>query len=526
VEGGTAPYTYSWDNGATTQDLSEVPAGDYICTITDSKDCEFVSDTFTVGEPEILEITSSEVTNADCNGAPTGAIDIEVAGGTTPYTYEWSNGETTQDLNEVEAGTYEVTVYDLRGCMVASSEIEIGEPDAIEITSMDISHVLCNGEANGAIDIEAEGGTGDLTYLWSNDETTQDIDELEAGEYTVVITDENGCTLTATATVDEPAELMEEFPPAVEHVSCNGEADGSITLAMQGGTLPYDYLWSNGGTDSTITELEAGTYSYTVTDGNGCIFESGDIEVTEPDALAVEEDQENVACIDESTGVASVSVSGGTEPYDYLWTNGATTSSIGELAAGDYTCVVTDANDCSITSETIVITQPSSALTATVEVTDETANGAGDGTATVVASGGGGSYEYEWQDGFGDDQTIDELLSGIYCVDVTDANGCKFTACGTVGYPTAIADVFEISEITLYPNPTNSFTSLNISLTKAADINLAVVDVLGKEYQNQLIPNVSEASVTFDLSDFAAGTYFIRIDVDQESLALPVIVQH
>jgi hypothetical protein len=526
VQGGTAPYTYLWSNGATTQDISGLAAGDYIGVITDANGCVLVSPVLTVGEPDVISVASLDIEDVDCNGSSTGTIDIEVIGGTAPYTYSWSNGATTQDLVNVPAGDYVGTITDANGCVLVSPVLTIGEPTAIEITSVDVSNVLCNGGFTGSIDIEVAGGVEPYTYSWSNGATTQDLSGLSAGDYIGTITDVNGCELSATVTVGEPAALFEALPTAITNVTCNGAGDGSITATVQGGTLPYAITWNTGETGETISDLEPGIYFYTVIDANGCTLASQELTVSQPEPITIAGQTSAVACFGEATGSVVIIVNGGTAPYSYNWSNGATTQNINGVEAGDYSVTVTDANGCSLGSSIFIVEGASSVLEASVEVTDASGNGIADGSATVTISGGDGPYDILWQGGFGITETIADVQAGIYCVDVTDANGCVTTACGTIGFPTAIKDILEISQITLYPNPTTSYTNLVVGLSKAADIQLAVVDILGKEYQHQNLTNVETVNVQFDLSNFSAGTYFIRITVNKEIVSLPVIVQH
>ncbi|MEZ5001805.1 MAG: T9SS type A sorting domain-containing protein [Chitinophagales bacterium] len=527
VSGGTPPYSYLWSNGDVTQDITDLVAGDYVGIITDANGCTIVSPAVTVGEPAAIEVTEAVVTDVDCNGASTGSIDITVDGGTPPYTYAWSNGATTEDLVGVPAGDYFGIITDANGCIFASPILTVNEPEALAISSVDVTNNLCNGDEEGAIDIEVTGGTEPYSYLWSNGETSQDISGLAAGSYTGVITDANGCELTATVTVGEPAAIFEALPPTVTQISCNGETDGAIDITIQGGVLPYTYLWSNGETTADISGLEAGDYSYVVTDANGCVFDPGTtITIEEPEALSESATVTDVACLGESTGSVDLTVEGGTAPYSYAWSNGATSEDISELAAGDYSVTITDANGCSLGSATYTVGEPATALTAEVTVTDESGNGVGDGTATVTASGGDGPYSYNWAGGFGISPTIDNLTSGIYCANVTDGNGCTITVCGTVGSPTAIDDIFQVSLITLYPNPTYDIANLQVSFTKAIDVELALVDVLGKVYESEYVLSTDEVAKSFDMRKYAAGTYFIRITADKEVITLPLVVQH
>lgn len=525
VAGGNAPYTYLWSNGVTSQDLSDVPAGDYTGVITDANGCSITSPVVTVGEPDAISVSALETTDVTCNGESTGAIDVTIIGGTAPYTFSWSNGATSEDLMDLPAGDYVGTVTDANGCEFVSPTITITEPTALALSGAQITNVTCNGEATGAIDIEVEGGTAPYTYSWSNGETDQDLTDLAAGDYTGTVTDANGCSISATVTVEEPAAIFEALPPAVTNVSCNGEVDGAIDITLQGGTLPYSIIWSNGETTEDIDDLAPGDYSYTVVDNNGCTFNSATITITQPDSLKLASAEvTNIACLGDASGAIDIEVEGGTMPYTYSWSDGSITQDLDDLAAGDYTGTITDANGCSI-SATVTITEPTSELTAEVNVEDETSNGAGDGSATVTASGGDGTYSYEWNDGFGNGTTISDLQSGIYCVDVTDGNGCTVTVCGSVGNPTAIDDLLDVSQIQLYPNPTYNYANLRLSFNKAVDVELAVVDVLGKVHSSEMIYDTQELNKVFDMTNLASGTYFIRIAADSEVISLPLIVQ-
>ena len=526
VSGGVPPYTYLWDNGDMTQDITDLAAGDYTGVITDASGCSFTSPTITVGEALALAVTTSIVTDVDCNGGSSGAIDITVDGGTIPYLYLWSNGETTQNITDLSADDYSVEITDANGCTLTSPTFTVAEPDVLVVTSVVVVNVLCNGDNNGSIDIEVDGGVTSYSYLWSNGEITQDISDLMAGDYIVVITDANGCELEATVTVNQPAAIFEALPPAITNISCNGEIDGAIDITIQGGTLPYDILWSNGDDTEDISDLAPGDYTYIVTDNNGCAFDSETITVVEPDVLSESAVSSDAPCLGEATGSIDLSVAGGTLPYTYVWSNGANSEDIDELFAGDYSVEITDVNGCTLTSATYTVGEPATELTATIAITDESSVGAGDGSATVTASGGDGTYGFNWADGLGISPTINDLTSAIYCVDVTDGNGCSITVCGTVGAPTAIGDIFQVAEITLYPNPTYDVAQLNVQFTKAVDVELAIVDVLGKVYENEYLPSTSELTKVFDMTSFAAGTYFIRIKADKEVITLPLVVQH
>ncbi|MEL7162416.1 MAG: SdrD B-like domain-containing protein, partial [Bacteroidota bacterium] len=267
VLGGSPGYTYAWSNGATTQDLTGLTAGTYTVVITDANDCTLTEE-YTVGSNSNIAITG-QVTPADCNGENSGSIDITASGGSGTYTYVWSNGATTEDLDNVAAGTYTVTVMDGNECD-ASESFTVTEPDEI-ILSVTAPTITCGGTETGSITVIPAGGTGPYTYLWSNGDTGSSVDNVGAGAYTVTVTDANGCMdVTSGIVLGEIPELTCEVEVVQEPTTGN---NGELTVNVDGGTIPYTYVWSNGATTQTISDLEAGTYSVTVTDASGCTTE-------------------------------------------------------------------------------------------------------------------------------------------------------------------------------------------------------------------------------------------------------------
>ncbi len=273
-----------------------------------------------------------------CNGANTGSIDLTVSGGTSPYTYSWTGGVTTQDRSNLTAGTYTVTVT-AAGC-TSTISANITQPSALTLSTTQVN-VSCNGGSNGSIDLTVTGGVSPYTYAWSNNATTQDITGLVAGTYTVTVTDANSCTKTLSATITQPEALA--LSNTQVNVLCNGNSTGSIDLTVSGGTSPYTYAWSNSATTQDVSNLAAGTYTVTVTDANACT-KTLSATITQPSALSLSKTQVDVLCNGNSTGSIDLTVSGGTSPYTYAWSNSATTQDISGLVAGTYTVTVTDAN--------------------------------------------------------------------------------------------------------------------------------------------------------------------------------------
>ena len=358
-----------------------------------------------------------------CHDTDDGSLTAVIAGGDDGYEYFWSNGGNTATITGLPAGTYTVTVSNCGEPSVASETISsLSALEANITTGLSIS---CNGGSNASLMVTASGGTATTsgyTYLWSTGAMTSTVSGLSASTYTVTVTDENGCTATDSETVTEPASLIASV--AIDsNATCNGFSDGGATASASGGTLPYNYLWSNAATTASITGVAAGTYTVTITDNNGCTATDSRM-VTEPASLiASVAIDSNATCNGFSDGGATASASGGTMPYNYLWSNSATTASITGVAAGTYTVTITDNNGCTSTNSGTV-TEPVE-LTASIG-NGQICNGDTEGSLTAIAFGGTASYTYSWSNG-ATSATASGLTVGTYTVTVTDAEGCTAT---------------------------------------------------------------------------------------------------
>uniref|UniRef100_UPI003F716244 T9SS type A sorting domain-containing protein n=1 Tax=Chryseobacterium aquaticum TaxID=452084 RepID=UPI003F716244 len=428
--GGTAPYTFNWGGGITTEDRAGLSAGTYTVTITDANGCTGTVNA-TVTQPTALSATISQ-TNVSCNGGSNGSASITVSGGTAPYTYSWSpTGGTGATATGLSAGTYTVTVTDANSCSITRT-VTITQPATSVSGTTVVTNVSCNGSSNGAINLTPTGGTAPYTFNWGGGITTEDRTGLSAGTYTVTITDANGCTGTVNATVTQPATSV-SGTTVVTNAACNGSSNGAINLTPTGGTAPYTFNWGGGITTEDRTGLSAGTYTVTITDANGC---TGTVNatVTQPTALSATVSQTNVICNGGSNGSASITVSGGTAPYTYSWSpTGGTGATATGLSAGTYTVTVTDANSCS-TTRTVTLTQPATSVSGTTVVTNVSCNGSSNGAINLTATGGTAPYTFNWGGGITtEDRT--GLSAGTYTVTITDANGCTGTVNATVTQP-------------------------------------------------------------------------------------------
>jgi hypothetical protein len=282
-----------------------------------------------------------------CFGGNDGEASVSVNGGTAPYTYLWSDGQTTATATGLTAGTYTVTVTDANDCSVSES-ITLTEPTEL-LAEVVAGSIDCFGESDATATVTASGGTPPYTYLWDDpaSQTTATATGLPAGTYQVTVTDSQGCIVVESITIVEPAAL--ELTIDSDDVLCFGESTGSATANVSGGTPDYTYLWSDGQTTQIATGLAAGTYEVTVTDANGCeITES--ITITQPEEILLSTATTDANCSDSDDGTATVTATGGTAPYSYLWSDGQTTQTAIGLAAGDYSVTVTDTNGCEATA--------------------------------------------------------------------------------------------------------------------------------------------------------------------------------
>lgn len=417
---GTPGYTYNWSNGSTSQDISLLTAGNYNVTVTDAVGCT-ATYTGTVNQTNTPLTSTMVTTNVACFGGTDGICDITPTGGTPGYSYLWNTGATTQDINSLSANNYSVTITDALGCTTTANGT-ITQPTAINIVSNAVS-VPCFGGNNGSVTLNTSGGTPGYTFLWSNGATTQNIVGLTAGTYSVTATDANGCTATSSAFISQPLNPI-TVTGTFNNIDCFGNNTGAIDVTVSGGTGLYGYLWSSGNTTQDLSALFPGTYSLTVTDINGCSNNSFSATITQPAAaLNVTGTDVDILCFGGNTGTIDITPTGGTTPYTYNWNNGANTQDIGSLTAGVYNVTVTDANGCTNSLYTTMISQPASALTVTGIPTQVLCYGMNTGSINLSVNGGTPGYNFIWNNGStNEDQT--NLPSGNYSVTVTDANGC------------------------------------------------------------------------------------------------------
>ncbi len=437
VYGGTAPYQFIWSTGSTDEDPTDFGAGIFNVTVTDANDCTTTYDVEidAPGAPSV----SLDPTDALCNGDTNGGIDVTVVGGTSPFIFNWSNGETTEDLSGIPAGTYDLTIVDGLGCDLEYLGIVIDEPAELSANILGPSAVACNGGSDASVNLDVMGGTQPYDFDWDNGAPdVQNPSGLQAGDYNVVVTDANGCTAVESITVSEPAALQLSAIPS--STNCNGSADGSIDLTVTGGVGVYTFTWSNASVDEDPTGLTSGDYVVVVTDDNGCT-ESLPVFVDEPTPVAVDVTDMsnygiyNLSCDNAEDGSATVVATGGQAPFTFLWDDGTTGAELSEVGQGTYEVTATDANGC--TGVTNLTLDAPSAVSAFAQIIEVSCYGDDDGAIIVDSIGGGtGPYMFAIDGGdFSPSNLFASLVGGSYELTVQDMNGCETTQTIIVNEP-------------------------------------------------------------------------------------------
>lgn len=430
ITGGTAPYSYNWSGGVTTQNRTNLAAGAYTVTVTDANSCSATA-AATITQPNAsLTATVASVTNISCFGANNGAIALSVTGGTTAYSYNWGGGVITQNRTNLAAGAYTVTVTDANAC-TATTTATITQPAAALSVAASATNITCNGTNNGAINVAVTGGTTPYSFNWGGGITTQNRTNLVAGAYTVTVTDANLCSALSSITITQPVAALSATVTTTA-VSCFGGNSGSIDVSVSGGTTPYNYNWSNNNINQDLVNVNSGNYQLTITDGNNCTTSVSAV-VTQPAAsLTVTLSASNVLCNNTNTGSITGTINGGTMPYTFSWNDGYTQQNRANVAAGSYTLTVTDAKGCQ--ANAIAVVNEPAALTVSTALTHINCNGVNSGAINVTATGGINTYSYNWGAGI-TSQNRTNLGAGIYTLTVTDGNNCSVSASAAIIQP-------------------------------------------------------------------------------------------
>ncbi|MEO5641693.1 MAG: gliding motility-associated C-terminal domain-containing protein [Bacteroidia bacterium] len=431
VSGGAPAYTYNWaPSGGIGATTNGIPAGNYTCTITDANGCNATVNA-TINNASGPAVTSA-ASSVLCFGGSTGTAVAAASGGTAPYVYQWNPvGGTNDTATGLPSGNYTCTVTDNNGC-VNSVSVTITQPTQLSIT---VSSTPASCSGNGTATASVNGGTPGYTFNWlPSGGTTATANNLTPGTYSVTATDLNGCAITQTITVIQATSVTATIASTTNN--CFGGNNATATVTPLTGNAPYTYSWSSGGISATETGLAAGTYTCTITDASGCTA-AQTVTITQPSQLSATAAATNNLCSGNSNGSGTVSVTGGTPGYTYAWSPAGGNNAVANgLAAGTYSCTITDANGC-VLMQTITVTQPA-ALIVTASQNNVLCNGSATGSASINVNGGTPGYTYSWNPAGGTNSAAASLNAGTYTCTITDMNGCVISQSVIITQPAAL----------------------------------------------------------------------------------------
>ena len=504
VDGGSGTYFFDYSNGpALGNSQGNVAAGDFSVTVTDGNECEIILQG-TVTEPDELVINILEANNTSDDNSSDGSLAIGIEGGTEPYTTEWEDGfGDVLEVSDLEAGSYTVVVIDDNGCR-SEQTVTIGSNGggmtgdcSTLAASFSITPVSCFLDSDGSVEVVPTGGTPPYDI----ESSAGSLVGLPSNSYIITITDDAGCVFEEEINIPSPGQL--NLLPTGYDGTCGSQALAEVIV--NGGTAPFDIVWSNNETGSVISNLDSGVFGVTVTDANGCTSES-EVEVTnEFIPLDFEAETTNATCATDEDGRINVTINQGVEPYSFLWDDGVTTEDRINVGAGTYTLEITDGAGCQfVLSRTILAP---SEIVATYDVDQGATSTLFD--VTVNASGGAPPYSYSWSDG-GNNFINLGLVVGTYSVTITDDNNCEEIIEVIVEGVTAAADLDIVSSFALSPNPTNGQFLLDVSLSQTSNINLTIYNILGQNVYTSTYRG-QEIFDRLDLSNHPSGTYYVRL---------------
>jgi gliding motility-associated-like protein len=443
ASGGAGTLSYSWDTSPvqTTSSLMGLIPGTYHLTVTDSNNCTKVQ-TVTITQPDDIVISTDLEKDITCFNDSNGEIKITITGGTLNYTFAWTKDGIpyagTEDLSNLSPGTYVVTVSDANHCGPKTASFTISQPPILSVNLVSKTDILCFGQSTGVITVNVVGGTAPYTYAWSGpngfSSSNQNLTNVLAGTYQLLVTDNSGCFKTLSVPLTQPTAIT--IKAATTPIICYGGNDASITLTITGGIAPYTIVWSNLGSGTFQGNLSAGDYLITVTDAHNCV-QTLNVNIPEAPIFTINPVVKNISCFGDHNGSINLNIVGGIAPVKLVWNDSAVAGNVrNNLGPGSYTVTIIDSKPCTI-KRTFIILEPQ-LLVLSANVTHAfDCNNANSGAINLLVSGGSAPFTYTWSNGATTEDLVN-IPAGNYLVTVKDANGCSQQAQYSINRPPPI----------------------------------------------------------------------------------------
>lgn len=501
-DGGISPYSYNWDNANQNYFADSLSVGSYSYSVTDINNCLF-TENIAVTQPDPISL-NTVVDDISCYNLSDGSISVNGLGGTPGYQYIWDNNDTIPVIQALSAGIYSVTITDGNGCS-DSAKYFVKQPDSIQILTIN-KNLSCYNDKTGEIELIINGGIDPYSVLWNDGDTSLQRLQIDAGNYSATINDQNGCHKIIQTGIIEPDSLGIIFQQ--QDITCFGGQNGQLLAILSGGTSPYQYFWSNSVQSDRIINLSAGMYQITVSDTNGC-QKTAQYELLGPEAFEFIPAIKNIDCFGDSTGEINLSVSYTNGPYTVQWNSGQTGQILTGLPFGNYMAIVTDSMNCMDSAE-IIMTQPDSLKIIAGSVAALSGNS--DGKAYITVTGGLLPYQIIWNDA--QQQVTDtafNLPTGDYLAIITDMGGCVDSIWVHVPFISGIQD-FRALGYKIFPNPTGDkiHIEFNNALTQE---NVRLVNTFGQAVAVHSL--IWKNRITLNLDNQAAGIYFLIIETPE-----------
>lgn len=521
---GIPPYLFEWKDGSTGNKRLNLTDGLYEVLITDQSGCKIIHKDSLI-EPALLDIKLLNVEPARCFGNQTGIIKTQTSGGTPPFNYRWKDGgPPTEIRNNLPADIYYVTVSDFNGCKDSIRNILVAQPPKLNYSIDSINNSSCLAKKDGKIFTTVNGGVIPYDFYWNGvDQFTEDVDSLLAGSYTLTVLDANRCKLTTEAvdvlSFNTASDIEIEI---LDKNICPGENIAAIKASILSNSYPLDFNWSNGSQHfievsvDTINKLPSGTYNVTITDDEGCVSVSNNVNIEFiPPFNPIIDIIRNI-CKEDSLGEITVVLSGGSQPYDYQWSNGENSNVIDLLPNGHYSFMATDRNFCKYQSQLIELGSISN-LSCDITFVNSI-NGLNNGSCIISPKGGLGNYVIDWEFPLFEGFVIDSLAPSKYKFTFTDDAGCSIDSFVIIDAINLVQDVDQLL-VDVYPNPVVDNLTIVNYLQKRLEISLYSPNGLRLKtaYNNQ-------PKFTFDVSDVPEGLYYLRLSDEVFATVYKIVI--